>query len=89
MADFGLAWLMVEEKTQPRDLRSLKKPDRKKQYMVLGHPSWMVPEMINGEWAGPTWAGLQPPVPSRLRPLLWVLLWDPKLLLWVLVSLPL
>lgn len=37
--------------------------------MVLGHPSWMVPEMINGEWAGPTRAGLLPTVPSRLRPL--------------------
>uniref|UniRef100_A0A8C9JRF3 LIM domain kinase 1 n=1 Tax=Panthera tigris altaica TaxID=74533 RepID=A0A8C9JRF3_PANTA len=29
VADFGLARLMVEEKTQPEDLRSLKKPDRK------------------------------------------------------------
>ncbi|XP_030042014.1 LIM domain kinase 1 isoform X3 [Microcaecilia unicolor] len=45
VADFGLARLMVDDKSESDQL---KKGDRRKRYTVVGNPYWMAPEMING-----------------------------------------
>uniref|UniRef100_A0A667WZD8 LIM domain kinase 1 n=1 Tax=Myripristis murdjan TaxID=586833 RepID=A0A667WZD8_9TELE len=44
VADFGLARLVMEERSQ-----KLRRLDRRKRYTVVGNPYWMAPEMIHGK----------------------------------------